>query len=329
MNFIGDDREQNLKTRVAWLYHMEGLTQEAIAEKVEISRARVLKILAQCRQDGTVQIRVTSKLSACVELERRLEAAFGFSKAVVIPTPSDEDAIPHLLGLIAGGYISDSLRDGMTIGLGWGRTLQASINAIQPRPLRGLTVVSLLGGLTRATGLNPSEFAWRFADLLEAESYLLSAPVFAPSEAIKQALFAHQGIEEVLIRARHLDLAIVGAGDFAPSATIPRYGLLGKTEIDDLMSMGAVGDVLCHFFNREGQLLDHPVNRRVMALDPLELRRATKLVLASGGWRKLPAILGAIRLLRPSVLLTDVGAAEGLLERYDELSARGESIFAE
>jgi DNA-binding transcriptional regulator LsrR (DeoR family) len=104
---------------------------------------------------------------------------------------------------------------------------------------------------------------------------------------------------------------------------------LGKTEIDDLMSMGAVGDVLCHFFNREGQLLDHPVNRRVMALDPLELRRATKLVLASGGWRKLPAILGAIRLLRPSVLLTDVGAAEGLLERYDELSARGESIFAE
>ena len=39
MNFIADDRELNLKTRVAWLYHMEGLTQEAIAEKLEISRA--------------------------------------------------------------------------------------------------------------------------------------------------------------------------------------------------------------------------------------------------------------------------------------------------
>ena len=54
MNFIGDDREQNLKTRVAWLYHMENLTQEAIAEKMQISRAKVLKILAQCRLDGTV-----------------------------------------------------------------------------------------------------------------------------------------------------------------------------------------------------------------------------------------------------------------------------------
>lgn len=328
MNFIGDDREQNLKTRVAWLYHMEGLTQEAIAEKLEISRARVLKILAQCRQDGTVQIRVTSRLSTCVALERRLEERFGFTKASVIPAPNDEETLPQLIGLTAGAYLSDALRDGMTVGLGWGRTLQASINAITPRPMRGLTVVSLLGALTRASGLNPSEFAWRFADLFGAESYLLSAPVFAPDERIKKALFQHEGIEEVLIRARHLDLAIVGAGDFSPSATILRYGLLSKAEIDDLQAKGAVGDVLCHFYDRHGHLLDHPVNRRVMAIDPLELRRAARLVLASGGWRKVTSILAAIRLLKPSVLVTDEGAAEGLLARADEVAAPGERLAA-
>jgi DNA-binding transcriptional regulator LsrR (DeoR family) len=318
MNFIADDRELNLKTRVAWLYHMESLTQEAIAEKLEISRARVLKILAQCRQDGTVQIRVTSRLSSCVALERRLEERFGISQACVIPTPNDEEQLPHLIGMTAGAYLSDALRDGMTVGLGWGRTLQASINAIAPRPLRGLTVVSLLGALTRASGLNPSEFAWRFADLFGAESYMLSAPVFAPDERIKKALFQHGGIEEVLIRARHLDMAIVGAGDFSPSATILRYGLLSKSEIDDLQQRGAVGDVLCHFYDRKGDLLDHPVNSRVMAINPLELRRAPKLVLASGGWRKVTSILAAIRLLRPTVFITDEGAAEGLLARAQE-----------
>jgi DNA-binding transcriptional regulator LsrR (DeoR family) len=319
MNFIADDRELNLKTRVAWLYHMEGLTQEAIAEKLEISRARVLKILAQCRQDGTVQIRVTSRLSSCVALERRLEERFGISQACVIPTPNDEEQLPNLIGMMTGAYLSDALRDGMTIGLGWGRTLQASINAIAPRPLRGLTVVSLLGALTRASGLNPSEFAWRFADLFGAESYMLSAPVFAPDERIKKALFQHSGIEEVLIRARHLDMAIVGAGDFSPSATIQRYGLLNKSEIDDLQQRGAVGDVLCHFIDRKGELVDHPVNSRVMAVHPLELRRAPKLVLASGGWRKVTCILAAIRLLHPTVFITDEGAAEGILARADEV----------
>lgn len=319
MNFIGDDREQNLKTRVAWLYHMENLTQEAIAEKMQISRAKVLKILAQCRLDGTVQIRVTSRLSSCVALERRLEERFGFSQAIVIPTPTDDDMVPQLIGMAAGSYVSDALREGMTVGLGWGRTLQSALNAVVPRPLRGLIVVSLLGALTRASGLNPSEFAWRFADLFGAESYLLSAPVFAPDEAIKKALFQHDGIEEVLIRARHLDMAIVGAGDFSPSATVLRYGLLSKSEIDDLQSKGAVGDVLCHFFDREGNILDHPVNRRVMAVNPLELRRAPKLVLASGGWRKVTSILASIRLVRPNVFITDEGAAEGLLSRADEL----------
>jgi DNA-binding transcriptional regulator LsrR (DeoR family) len=319
MSLMGEEREQTLKTRVAWLYHMEGMTQEAIAEKLEISRARVLKLLAQCRQDGTVQIRVTSRLASCVALERRLEQRFGISQVAVIPTPNDEEALPNLIGATAGAYLSDALRDGMTVGLGWGRTLQASINAIAPRPLRGLTVVSLLGALTRASGLNPSEFAWRFADLFGAESYLLSAPVFAPTEQIKKALFQHGGIEETLIRARHLDLAIVGAGDFSPAATILRYGLLSKSEIDDLQQQGAVGDVLCHFYDRKGELLDHPVNSRVMAVHPMELRRAPKLVLASGGWRKVTSILAAIRLLRPTVLITDEGAAEGLLARAEEM----------
>lgn len=319
MNFMSDDdRDLDLKTRVAWLYHMEGMTQEAIAEKLAISRARVLKTLAQCRQDGTVQVRVTSKLSGCVALERRLEERFGLSQAIVIPATSDEDTLRRLVGTAAGGYVSDQIRDGMTVGLGWGSTLQSSVNAVTARPVRGLTVVSLLGALTHASGLNPSEFAWRFADLFGADCYLLSAPVYAPSEAIRQALFAHAGIEEVLIRARNLDMAIVSAGDFSPGATVFRYGLLAQEDLDSLRRAGAVGDVLCTFYDREGRILDHPVNRRVMAVDPNELRRAPKLVLASGGWRKVDSIYAALKLLTPTTLITDEGAAQGLLSRAKE-----------
>src|SRR5687767_7931029 len=53
--------DPDLKTRIAWMYYVEGMTQEAIAEKLEINRLRILKILAQCREDGTVQIRINSK----------------------------------------------------------------------------------------------------------------------------------------------------------------------------------------------------------------------------------------------------------------------------
>jgi DNA-binding transcriptional regulator LsrR (DeoR family) len=95
----GEPPDQDLKTRVAWLYHMEDMTQEAIAERLGLTRIRVVKLLAQCRRDGTVQIRVTGKLSECAALERDLESKFSIGEAIVIPTPDDASKISSLIGL--------------------------------------------------------------------------------------------------------------------------------------------------------------------------------------------------------------------------------------
>ena len=67
------DVNDDVKTRIAWLYYVEGMTQDEVANLVGMNRSRVLRILAAARQDGTVQIRVTTRMSRCVELERRLE----------------------------------------------------------------------------------------------------------------------------------------------------------------------------------------------------------------------------------------------------------------
>ncbi len=308
-----DNRDTDLKTRVSWLYYMEGLTQDAISEKLGISRLRVLRMLAASRQDGTVQIRVVSRLSDCVSLERQLETTFSIAQAIVIPSPEDETQLTPLIGAAAGRYIADNLRSGMRVGLGWGSSLRSSLTHIQQRTVRDLTVVSLLGGLTRAAGINPAEFAWRFADALGAECYLLTAPVYVADEATHAALCAHPGIEEVLAQARRVDLALVSVGDLSPSSTIARFGLLSWDELAALGREGAVADILCRFIDRDGRVLDHPINRRVVAVHPNDLRHAPKLVLASGGWCKVTALLAAIRLLRPHVLITDVHAAEGLL----------------
>jgi DNA-binding transcriptional regulator LsrR (DeoR family) len=314
----GDVRDSDVKTRVAWLYYMEGLTQDSIAEKLGISRLRVLRMLAASRQDGTVQIRVVSRLSECVGLERQIETAFGIGQAIVIPAPEDEQRLPALIGAAAGGYIADSLRHGMRVGLGWGNSLRSSLLHIPQRNVRDLTVVSLLGGLTRAAGVNPAEFAWRFADMLGAECYLLTAPVYVADEATHTALRAHPGIEEVFAQARRVDLALVSVGDLSPGSTLARFGLLSWAELAELARAGAVADVLCRFVDRAGQVLDHPLNRRVIAVHPEDLRETPNVVLASGGWSKVTALRAAVRLLRPQVLITDTHAAEGLLTHRDD-----------
>lgn len=301
-----------LKTRIAWLYHVEGMTQDEVARVVGLNRSRVLRILANARRDGTVQIRVTSRLSRCVELERALEANWGLSRAIVVPEPQSAARIPATIGQELGALVSQSVRSGMTIGLGWGKTLSSGLASIEPREPDGVGVVSMLGGLTRVSATNPSEFAWRVADRLSAECHLMAAPVFAPTRETRDALIGHTGISEIFERAAGLDLAIVSVGELTPHSTFVEYGLLSAKEMASLEAAGAVGDVLCHFVDADGVVIDHPVNERVLALHPYTLRRARNVVLASGGWYKLAAIRAALRTLDPSVLITNERVAERL-----------------
>ena len=310
---VHHDLEADLRIRVAWLYHMEGMTQDAVARLLGITRARVLKILTQCRRDGTVQIRVTAPSADCSLYERQLEKAFSLERAIVIPSPQDEENVNTLVGAVTGAYLDEVLTDGMTVGLGWGETLSASLPQLPRRHLKDLTVVSLLGGLTEVSAANPSEFAWRFADRLGGRCYIMAAPVFAPDEATRLALVGHPGISEVFARAERLDLAIVSVGNLSPLSTMKKYALLDRADWSTLECAGAVGDLLCRFMDSQGRLVRHPVNERVVAVHPHTLRSARRVVLASGGWQKAASIRAAMTLLRPNVLITDAHVADALL----------------
>lgn len=304
----------DLKTRVAWLYYMEGMTQDEVAQNVGLNRARVLRILANARNDGSVQIRVTTRESSCVELERKLERVWGLERAIVVPTPSDASKIIPIIGREMASYFNSAIAPDMSIGLGWGSTLTSGVPGIEQKQPSGLKVISLLGGLTRVSKVNPSEFAWRVADKLAAECFLMAGPVFAPDKATRDALLGHSGIVELQQRARMLDIAILSVGDLTPHSIFAEYGLLSQEEIASLERTGAVGDILCRFVDAEGRIVDHPVNDRVFAIHPHDLRQARKLVLASGGWHKYTVIRAAMRMLSPAVLVTDAEIANRLCD---------------
>lgn len=308
------DLNDDLRTRAAWLYYKEGLTQDQVAQELGLARTRVLRMLAAARLDGTVQIRVISKNSHCIALERDLERKFKLERAIIVPMPQKPEMVPEIIGSVLGEYLTDLLSENMTIGLGWGRTLSSCLPSIPQQQDAGLSVVSLLGGLTKVSKFNPSEFAWRLGDRLSAESYLIAAPVFAPDERTREALLSHPGIREVFRRSENLDVAIVSVGDLSPTSTFVSYGLLDKEEIVSLQRAGATGDVLCRFIDADGKIVDHEVNRRVVAVDPQALRASRKIVLASGGWHKLGIFKAAMKLLSPQVIITDEQVGERLLD---------------
>jgi DNA-binding transcriptional regulator LsrR (DeoR family) len=175
-------------------------------------------------------------------------------------------------------------------------------------------VISLLGGMTHSRAINPSAVARRIADAVGAECFQLTAPVFVASEANAQCVVAEPGLHDLARaraprRSRRSERGRRKRG-FDP---LPR-GLLPRSQLASLIAAGAVGEVLCHFLDADGNVVDHPVSRRVVAVGLDDLRRVPKIVIAAGGRHKVEAIRAVLKATRAGVLDHRRAAAEGLLQ---------------
>jgi DNA-binding transcriptional regulator LsrR (DeoR family) len=294
----GGGRIARNRLRIAWMYYVEGLTQNEIADRLGIGRVTVVRNIGEC-----------------LDLEHQLKDAFKLIDAVVVPEPGDPANTAKAIGVAAGMYTTDSLADGMAIGVGWGATLYASLQTLAPRDIKGAQVVSLLGGIVQARLFNPSEFAWRFAQSVGADCYLLAAPAIVDSPETKAALIERCGLSDVLGRAERVDMALLSVGTMAANSTTFRFGFFSEADRAALIRLGAVGDILYNFHDRAGRLVDHPINGRVMSIPIDKLRGVAKRVIASGGDDKVDALLGAIALIGCNVLITDEATARQLLRR--------------
>lgn len=261
-----------------------------------------------------MRITISAELGEIAGLERAVEQRYRIGRVIVAPL-SDPSADPvKVIAAAAGNWISAAMRPGLTIGVGWGRTLYNSLNFIAGRTLEDLRVVSLLGGITAARRFNPAEFAWQFAELFQGEGFLVPAPALVDSPATKHALLERCGLAEIFRMAEKLDIVLVSVGSIDTITTSYRTGHLSEFERNTLIEAGAVGDLLYHFIDEEGRLVDHPVNARAMSVDLSWLGRAPERVLISGGPEKHRALRGAIRALNPTVFITDEATAARLVE---------------
>jgi deoxyribonucleoside regulator len=306
------NESDRLRARAVWLYYGDGRTQSEIAKQLNINRIMVVRLLAEARRRNEVRITIASSLSELSRFELALERKFGISQVILAPN-TDSDPIP-VIAAAAGAYLSGEMRSGMTIGVGWGRTLYASLPFIAANALENMQVVSLLGGIAAARRYNPAEFAWKFAELFQAEGFLIPAPAVVDSPETRHVLLERCGLAAIFEMADRLDMALLSVGDIGSITTSYRTGHLSEADRQSLIKAGAVGDVLYNFIDEQGRIVDHEVNRRVVAAELTRLRRTPSKVLASGGKEKVLAILGAIRAIEPTVLITDEQTAIRLID---------------
>ncbi|MCR9109812.1 sugar-binding transcriptional regulator [Marivita sp. XM-24bin2] len=314
--------QDQLRIRAAWLYYIEGMTQSDVGKKLGVNRITVTRLLSDAKKRGEVVIRIKSELTELVDLQQQLQEVFGLDQAILAPLESPEDDPTRVIAAAAGTYVSEVMENGMTVGVGWGKTLHAMLPYIEDKPLSDVRVVSLLGSIAQARRFNPAEFAWQFAELFEAEGYLVSAPAVVDSPQTKHALLENCGLDQILQLGEACDIALLSCGGITSLTTSYRSGHITESDRQSLIAAGAVGDFLYHFLDKDGTVVDHPVNARSISLSLDRLKRIPRKILISGGREKIEILRASISSLAPNVLITDEITARTLLETADATTDR-------
>ncbi|MCE6077269.1 sugar-binding transcriptional regulator [Agrobacterium vitis] len=305
----------SLRLRAAWLYYNQGLTQKDVAERLGISRSTVIRLLDEALKRSEVQIWIAEGIDDCVELAVKLEKSFGLDEAVVVPSSAGQDAegIARAVGLALGQFLTEVVTDNATIGVGWGRTMTASLAGFRPPRRENCKVVSLLGGIVAVHQTNPIDYTWRLANQLGAECYMFLAPLLVDSVATKRALIEDCGLKTLYDLAENLDLAVVSCGDIRPQSTSLSEGFISRATLNELIEAGCVCDTMFNFLDAEGRSVSHPINERVMSVNLDTLKKAKHIVIASGGAHRAIAIRATMRRIGCNTLITDEAAARELL----------------
>lgn len=273
----------------------------------------MIRLLEEALKRGEVRIWIEEGEARCIELAVQLQRALQLDEAIVVPEAKGVGQSAKSVGFALGKFLSEAISDNMTIGVGWGRTLTASLGSFRPPRHTGVKVTSLLGGAIETHFTNPTEYAWRLGSQLDAECYLFPAPLVVDSLETKQRLMEGCGLNRLNQIAQHLDLAIVSVGDIGPKGTSLVRQLISEEDFTQLVELGCIGDVLCNFLDEKGQTVPHPIRERVMSVDLDTLSKAKHIVIACGGENRARGISAAIKRIGCNTLVTDEGAARAIL----------------
>lgn len=309
------DEEEQLLVRLAWACEIEGLTQADAASRFGITRLRVNKALGEARRRGILRVSIDSIYTVAADLEWQLERGFGLSRAVVVPSAENSASVTPLISAGLGSYLGSVLSDpGLrTFGMSWGNTLNLATRFMQPIDRPDLEIVSIMGGVARGSDVNVYEITTRLADLCNAEHSFCTAPLFA-SSAHSQVMFMQQDVVvDMLDKVRSCGAVALATGDLSSSLLV-RDALPKDIDVKELTALGGVGDILGLVLDESGELINHPVNQRVIGVSLDDLMTIPNVILAAGGAHKVPVIKAALRRGFVNTLVTDEDTARTLVE---------------
>jgi len=303
--------EEILMFKIAYYYYFEEMTQQSIADLLAISRIRVLKLLEKARQTGIIQFHLRKNPEFHVQYERQLVKKYNLKDVFVVPAPTTIEKTNTNLAKAAALYINDRLNEKDLINIGYGDTSSHLLNNLATMAEKPISCISLTGGVSYYLPDTRS-------NVFNANLHLIPAPLLASSLEMAKAIREESSVNDIFRMATIANFTVLGIGGLHEKSTIFKTGTLNQNDMIYLKMKGAVGDILSHFIDKNGDLVENPIEDRLIGISLDTLKTFENVIGVAAGETKVEAIKAVLKGQYLNVLITDAFTAEKLLEDFDE-----------
>jgi DNA-binding transcriptional regulator LsrR (DeoR family) len=309
---------------VAELYYVQQATMDAVADRFQVSRSTVSRMLQAARDKGIVRVSLSAPVNPGHELAGKLQKAFGVTAHVagIAPVASDSkrlDSVARSAAVLLGDWVKDD----MTIAVAWGATTSAIASHLRPKSTRDATVVQMNGAVSsRSPHMGSPGLLSQMAAAFNASLVPFPTPAFFDDERTRQLMWQESTVRQVLTFRRAADLAVFSVGAFQGPSLSEVYsgGYLTEDAFKEFVAHRVVGDVCTVFLREDGTYADIDLNRRASGPTPHELRCIPRRLCIVAGDHKIPSLVGALRAGVVTDLVIDDRTARTLVRHLNRTS---------
>jgi len=307
----------SLLADVAEMYYLEEKNQAAIAKTIGVTRSMVSRMLTEARESGIVEIRIQRPLQLDSDLESDLKEKFGLKDVfVVVTSHTSRERLTRTLGSAGAKMLARYLAPEKILGLAWGTSISATVDAFEVTEPMPLKVVQLVGAMgAHNMKYDGHDLVARITEKLGGDAYYLNAPYLCQSAEMAKSLLETKSIRETISIGKKTDIGLLGIGTTSPDhSSFYLAGYITRRELDDLRKAGAIGDVGGLHFDINGQPACDDFSERLVSIRRQDLLSIPVRLGVAGGEGKAEAILGALRSKYVNVLVIDSMTARKVLE---------------
>ena len=296
--------------KVARMYYIQGITQQEIADEMNVGRSSVARFLSEAKELGIVTFSIESDTDNFrnKELEARLIKKFHLTDCLV---SNSEDGIVDDLAV---EYLDEILPYKGVIGVTGGKTtysLGQKLWGVVER--QNLNVVQMLGSIS---DLPETSVTKLYADALGARGTYLPAPLLVKDIETRNVLTKDPLISSALAEMKKIETAIVGIGCNKANDNIKYLKLYDFIDIDR-MYKNTIGDIGFHFFDSKGKFKVNEIEERLIGISIEDYLQIKQRIGIAYNEKKAAALAVILQSGLINTLITNSRTVQAILERSD------------